>query len=245
MKIIAIANQKGGVGKTTVALALATALAYTVRQKTLLVDLDTQANATLGLRQKPAPGVAEWLMLGKPLKQVVVHVRGLLDLVPSNSLTEETALMLATRSRVQAVKEGLNGAGYRFVILDCPPSLSMISRAGLFAADHVLVPVDCESFALAGLPLLATVIKEVQEAGSKVRLLAVLPNKLRSVKVHDRTLAQLVKLFGDKRVWPPLPLTIQIPAAQELGQSLWDCPEVDKHHRAAWYELVKRVVEYA
>lgn len=244
MRVIAIANQKGGVGKTTIALALATATAYIARQRTLLVDLDTQANATLGLMQRPAPGVADWLMMGRPLKSVVIHVRGLLDLVPSNSLTEETNLALANRGRIDAVKKGLNGADYDYVFVDCPPRLSMIARAGLYGANYILTPVDCETFAVAGLALLSKVIQEVQEANSRARWLAVVPNKYRPVNLHNRSVRKLIEQFGKGMVWPALPLTVQIPAAQELGQSVWECPEVDKRHKAAWAAFVQEVLSY-
>lgn len=250
MRVIAIANQKGGVGKTTIALALATAFADVVKRPALLVDLDAQANATVGLGQpvdRDRPGLADWLIMGRPLEKVVVHVRDRLDLVASSSVAEDVNLSLANRGQFDAVRRGLNGANrtYKYVIIDCPPSLSMITRAGIYGAHYVLTPMDCEFFALQGLTLLASVIQEVQERGSKVKWLGLIPNKYRAgVLVHERSVAKLRQKFGMDFIWPELPLTTQIARTQEMGESLWTSEDVDARHQAAWAELVKKVMRY-
>lgn len=245
MAIIAIANQKGGVGKTTIALALSTALADIVGKNVLLLDLDAQANATAGLGQFPSPGIANWLMMGEPLKKVVVRINDHLDLIPSNGLTEDTNLSLASRSNFEAIKKGLEGTAYDYVIVDCPPSVSMITRVGIFASDFVLTPIDCERFALQGLGPLSTIIKNAQEKGSRVRWLGVVPNKYRDVKVHQQNVEVLKRMLGRALVWEELPLTTQIAKAQEAEQTIWECPLVDRNHQAVWARMVQKVLEYA
>lgn len=245
MTTIALASQKGGTGKTTISLALATAIADLVGKRTLLIDLDTQANATTGLGQRPQPNLAEWLLLDKSLADVVIHVGERLDLVASNSRSDVVNLHLATGAKIKAIKTGLKGTDYDYVIIDCPPSLAMITRAGLFAADYILTPSDCEFFSAQGLVLLSTVIQEVRESGGRCRWLGVIPNKFRDVKVHRHNIARLQERFGKKFVWDVLPLTTQIAKTQEAGQTLWACPDVDKRHRALWAGMVKRVLEYA
>jgi chromosome partitioning protein len=242
MTTIAIANQKGGVGKTTIALALATAIADLVKRRVLLIDLDTQANATVGLGQRPQPNLARWLMFEEPLGDVVIHVGDRLDLVASNSKTDVVNLDLANGAKIQAVKIGLKTASYDYIIIDCPPSLAMITRAGLFAADYILTPVDCEFFASQGLVMLSAIIQQVQEQGSRTRWLGVIPNKYRPVKVHQVNVGRLYSRFDKKFVWDALPLTTQIARTQEAGQTIWTCPDVDRRHRATWAGMVKRVL---
>ncbi len=249
-KVIAIANQKGGVGKTTIALAVATAMADLVKGRTLVIDLDTQANATVGLGyvvDPKRPGLNDWLVMRRPLSSVVLHVRERLDLVPGSKLTEEVNLSLSMRSRIEAVKIGLNGASekYDLVVVDCPPNLSMIARAGIYAARYVLVPIDCEAFSLQGVVTLAGVVKELQDTGSMVKWLGVVPNKYRTgVSLHDKNINALKARFGNGFVWDELPMTIQIAKAQQRGLTIWTKGAVDPRHQAAWGGMVKRLLSY-
>lgn len=250
MKVIAIANQKGGVGKTTISLAVATAMADLVRGRTLVIDLDTQANATVGLGQPvdpQRPGLTDWLVMRRSLSNVAVRIRERLDLVPGSSLTEDVNLSLSTHGRLDALKAGLNGASgsYDLVIIDCPPNLSMITRSGICAARYVLVPVDCEAFSLQGVATIAGVIRQLQEAGSRVKWLGVIPNKYRiGVGIHERNIDALRRQFGKGFVWDPLPMTVQIAGAQQRGLTIWAPGAVDGRHKAAWAGMVKRLLSY-
>ncbi len=163
-RTLCIANQKGGVGKTTTAVNLAAALART-GNSTLLIDMDPQCNATSGLGYKPVdrhPLVAEGA-----IRHAVIDTRieGL-DLLPgSRSFNDVDKLANNESSTTKAVIEHLTfGTGlYDFVLLDCPPSLGGLTRAALSAASEVLMPIQCEYFAMEGLSQMIEVIRNVMK----------------------------------------------------------------------------------
>ncbi len=155
-RIIAVANQKGGVGKTTTAINLSAALAA-FGHEVLIVDMDPQANATasLGLRGRPGRSTYELLLGSLRLADVVVATGSEhLWIVPATSDLAGADLELAQLpDRTDRLKAALDGAvaPYRFVIIDCPPSVSLLTLNALAAAREVIVPVQCEYLALEGL----------------------------------------------------------------------------------------------
>jgi len=167
-RVIAIANQKGGVGKTTTAVSLASCLALS-EQRTLLVDIDPQANATSGLgapKGSVGKSIYDVMTNNTPLAEARTKTAlALLDLVPSRlSLVGCEVELVNQQKRESKLRAAIAQikSEYRYLIIDCPPSLGLLTLNGLVAADSVLIPIQCEFYALEGLGKLLSTIRLVQ-----------------------------------------------------------------------------------
>lgn len=167
-KVYAVANQKGGVGKTTTCVNLAASLVAT-KKKVLLVDMDPQGNATMGSgvdKSQLDQSVYDSLTTYVPVMDVVVRAEaGGYDLLPSNGdLTAAEVEMLSLPNKERRLKQVLQAARahYDYILIDCPPSLNMLTVNALTACDSVIIPMQCEYYALEGLSALVNTIRRIQ-----------------------------------------------------------------------------------
>jgi chromosome partitioning protein len=224
-KIICIANQKGGVGKTTTTVNLAAGLAK-VGQRVLLVDLDPQGNATMGSgidKREVELSVYDVLLESATVKEAVVKADkcGYDVLSANRELAGAEVELVQLEHRDQRLRNALAAADadYDFVLIDCPPSLSMLTLNGLCSAHGVIVPMQCEYFALEGLTDLVNTIKQVHANLNKdlkiIGLLRVMfdPRITLQVQVSD----QLKAHFGNKVFDTVIPRNVRLAEAPSYG----------------------------
>ena len=227
-KVLAITNQKGGVGKTTTSVNLSASLAATKR-KSLLIDLDPQGNATMGSgidKKDLSISIYDVLMGEKSIEEATLSLESTrYDLLPSNSdLTgAEVGLLNITNREAQLRKEIEKIRDkYAYIIIDCPPSLNMLTVNALVAADSVVIPTQCEYYALEGLSALLETIDKIKNVlNPKLDVEGLLRTMFDSRNnLANEVSKQLTDYFGDKVYNTIIPRNVRLAEAPSHGQPI-------------------------
>lgn len=222
-RVIAVANQKGGVGKTTTCINLAASLAAT-RRRVLLIDLDPQSNATVGsgISKTLEKTIKDVLLAQANSADVIVTTKAHYDVLPASSdLTVAEIRLLQQQSREFNLQRAVSHVRmrYDYILIDCPPALNILTVNALVAADSVFIPMPCEYFALEGLAGLLQTISEIsQTANPSLQVEGVLRTMYdgRNRLTHEVT-QQLTEYFGDKLYTTVVPRNVRVAEAPSFG----------------------------
>ncbi len=231
-RVLVVANQKGGVGKTTTAINLGTALAA-VGEKVLIIDLDPQGNAStgLGIQRRPAQKSTYHVLIGEETLRKVIVESGIprLDCAPSTMDLLGAELELADFERktyrladaiTALVKDENAPQPYSYILLDCPPSLNLLTINALCAADAVLVPLQCEFFALEGLSQLIKTVERVKTSlNPKLTIQGVVLTMFdRRNKLSEQVAEDVRSVLGDKVYQTVIPRNVRVSEAPSYGK---------------------------
>ena len=226
-KIIAFANQKGGVGKTTTAVNLSAALAYRTRGRVLLVDSDPQGNATSGLginKREVIHSIYDVLLGNTEAKDAIIHTKYKnLDLLPSSiDLAAAEIELVDMENRALRLRQALLKVRdqYDFICIDCPPSLGLLTLNGLAACTSILVPIQCEFYALEGLSQLMATVRSVKRLyNNYIDLEGVLLTMYDArLNLTVQVVEEVKKYFPQKVFKTTIPRNVRLSEAPSFGE---------------------------
>lgn len=225
-QVIAVSNQKGGVGKTTTVINLATVLA--TRKKTVLVlDLDPQANATSGLGVEPKPGAS--------LYKALIDLENLNDVIVGTTIENVNIIpsevdLAGAEIEIARMDDHLHGLQkvfdpivaqkiFDYIIIDCPPSLGILMSNALAASDRVLVPMQCEYYAMEGLSVISGLVDRIRLSGAnpRLRLDGILMTMYSRTRLADEVIEQVRAHYGDAVYKTVIPRSIRAAEAPSFG----------------------------
>ncbi len=228
-EIVAIANQKGGVGKTTTAINLAVALAA-FDYETLLIDFDPQSNSTSGLGvdiTKDHKNIYD-VLCGKSPIEAAIHQTSVewLDIVPtSHNLAGAEIELVSEFSRESVLKRALNNARsmYKFIIIDCPPSLGLLTINALNASDSVITPVQCEFYAMEGLAYFMNTVEKIRQAlNPNLKIDGGLITMYDSrINLANQVRGEIGKYYGERLYKTVIPRNVRLAEAPSFGQPIF------------------------
>jgi chromosome partitioning protein len=249
MTILTLANQKGGVGKTTTAVTLAHGLAL-AGQRTLLVDLDPQGHVAFSLGMDKSPGLYRLVVEEEKLSDVAVTSRELLDVIPGDKKTEKAKrTIVISNFPTETIGRLFRNTTYDVVILDMAPSLDVLHVSALLASDWVIIPTRLDVMAIDGVNEVLRSMGEIAERGHRLGY-SILPTFFdRTTRETVVQLRSLVATFNG-HVWPPIPQDTRAREAPAFGKTLWEyCPRspsvagYDGGSESGYASTLRRAVE--
>ena len=252
MKIIAFANQKGGVGKTTSAVTLAHGLAMQGK-RTLLVDMDPQGHVAFSFGLEKAPGFYQLICLDEPIKNVVQFARPNLDILPGDKRTEKVKRQITLSDfRETVISDLLHRTHYDYVLIDMAPSLDVLHVNGLVASDWVVIPTRMDAMAIDGVKEVLLTMGEINQRGFPFEGYCILPTFFdRNTRETLTQFQEITRAFG-KRVWAPIPQDTRVREAAAFGKTLWEyapgSPSIkgikdEKHSIGGYQQILTQLME--